>query len=377
MIIEIKGTGSHNKGSEMMLLTILEQLKDKNLKFTVAPYKGSCEYSFYSKLGLYPKSWIRFKGFQIGKLGKFIPKRIRDLFGIIIDEEVDVILDASGFAYSSQWGDSPAKVMAEQSKHWKQSGKKIILLPQAFGPFKTENIKRSIKKIIENSTLIYARDNFSYQELLKIKNDKKKIKLYPDFTVLLKGILPSDVDPKLHQVCIVPNQRMKDKRDDSDNYEEFFSKIISKLQAHKLSPFFLIHGGAEDRTLAEKINLLLDVKIEIISEENPYFIKGIIENSIGLIGSRFHSLASGLYSGVPTLGTGWSHKYLYLFEEFNFNEGLIELKLDNEELDEKLDLIISNEKREVIKQKLLENKKEIETKTLEMFEDIRKEIGLR
>jgi len=376
MIIEIKGAGSLNKGAEMMLLTILEQFRDEDVKFTIVPQKGVSDYSFYSKLGIYPKVWLRYKGIQFGKFGKFIPKKIRELYGLIIDEDIDVILDASGFRYTSQWGEPPTKLMAREAKLWKKDGKKIILLPQAFGPFITENIKNDMKTIVKSSNLIYARDRFSYQELLKITDDINNIKLYPDFTVLFKGRIPSYFNHKVKQVCIVPNQRMKDKVNNAKNYEKLFSKIIYKLQDNGFSPFFLIHGGNEDLEIAKKINNLLNYQIEIISEENPYFIKGIIENSIGLIGSRFHSLASGLYSGIPSLGTGWSHKYLYLFEEFDYKEGLFELTINDDELDDKLEMIMCEDKRKKIKSKLLDKKSKIEFKSLQMFKDIKKEIGL-
>ncbi len=154
MIIEIKGTNSVNKGAEMMLLTTLEELRDKNIKFTAVPQKVFFEYSFYSKLGIYPKLWKRYKGISLDKIGKLTPKYIRDLFGLVLDKEVNIILDVSGFAYSSQWGDAPAEAMAKQSKYWKLKKKKIILLPQAFGPFKTDKIKSSMKDIINNSTRI-------------------------------------------------------------------------------------------------------------------------------------------------------------------------------------------------------------------------------
>jgi colanic acid/amylovoran biosynthesis protein len=376
MIIEIKGTNSMNKGAEMMLLTTLQEIKKDKIKFTIAPNLKTSPYSFYSMLGIYPKIWFSYKGIQFGKLGKLIPKKIRDLFGLIIDDEIDIILDASGFAYSSQWGNIPTRTMSKEVKRWRNMGKKIILLPQAFGPFDNEEIKQDMKEIIKYSNLIYARDSLSYEVLLDLKNDTNKIKLSPDFTALFKGEKPNYFDSTLHQVCIVPNQRMKDKQNTSDNYEKLFANIILKLQNHQLSPFFLIHGGKEDEILAKNINSYLETKIEIIIEENPYYIKGIIENSIGLIGSRFHSLASALYSGVPTLGMGWSHKYLYLFQEFNFQEGIIETKIKDKELDKKLNLIINKDKRTAINSKLLKKKEEIKDKNLEFFQNIKTIIGI-
>lgn len=378
MIIEIKGTGSHNKGAEMMLLTILQELKktSSDIKFAITPKQNSSEYSFYSKLGLFPKVWFKYKGFQLGKLGKFIPKKLRNLYGMILDEEVDAILDASGFAYTSQWGIARTKIMAEESTRWKKENKKIILLPQAFGPFEDKAIKDYMIQIINNSNMIYARDEFSYKELLQLKNDTSKIKLFSDFTILFKGVKPKYFDPEKYNVCIVPNIRMKDMRSDSDGYEEFFSRIIKKIQDKKLKPFFLVHGGVEDKPLIDRINSYLDDEIDIISEENPYYIKGIIENSKGLIGSRFHSLASALYSGVPSIGTGWSHKYQYLFEEFNYKEGLIDLNLSDAELDYKLELITSEVKRQKIKSKLCLHNESIEKNTIEMFMQIKNELRI-
>jgi len=367
MMIEIKGTGSHNKGAEMMLLTIMEQLKSNDVKFTIAPNSTTSEYSFYSKIGLYPKIWFRYKGIQFGKFGKFIPKKLRKLYGMVIDEEIDVILDASGFAYSSQWGNYPTKIMAEESKRWNKMGKKIIMMPQAFGPFENNTIKNNMKDIIENVTLIYARDLDSYSALKSIKDDKK-IKLCPDFTVLFKGIKPTYFDTLKHQICIVPNQRMKDKSDNSDNYEEFFVSLIKKVQLKGLTPFFLIHGGMEDKKIADKINSLLEKEIEIIDEENPYYIKGIIENSIALIGSRFHSLASGLYSGIPTIGTGWSHKYEHLFNEFDFNDGLMSLDLNENQIDEKLEFIFHDK---MIRNQLEIKKDALAKKSLNLFSEIK------
>jgi len=371
MIIEIKGTGSHNKGAEMMLLTILQELKSDSVKFTIVPKYNSCEYSFYSKHGLNPKVWFRYKGIEFGRFGQFIPKQLRNLYGMVTDEEVNIILDASGFAYSSQWGNNPTKIMAEESKRWNNMGKKVILMPQAFGPFDNDMIKKHMKEIINNVTLIYARDQDSYNALQSIQSDTK-IRLCSDFTVLFQGTKPIYFDSAKYQVCIVPNQRMKDKTNCTNNYEEFFALVIKKIQRMRKVPFFLIHGGVEDKILAENINNLLELKIEIISEENPYFIKGIIENSTALIGSRFHSLASALYSGKPTLGTGWSHKYKHLFKEFNFEEGLMSLDISEHEIDKKLEYIFDIEQSKEIHNRLMIEKINYKNKSLKLFDEIRK-----
>lgn len=371
MIIEVKGTGCHNKGAEMMLLTIMQELGNEKNIFTVMPRKDVCEYPCYSKYGIYPKVLTRVRDIPISALGNLLPKRFQTLYGLISDKDVDVVLDASGFSYSSQWGNGFTEQMAADSARWKKQGTKVILMPQAFGPFDNEKITQSMIEIIHNSSLIFARETTSYEELLRLVDDKNKVLLYPDFTVLFKGTRPSYFDETTHNVCIVPNTRMKDKKADAEDYEKVFARIIEQVHSKGMHPFFLVHGGAEDLALAEKINALLTQKIDIISEENPYYIKGIINNSQGLIGSRFHSLASSLYSAIPTLGTGWSHKNTHLFEEYGYEEGLFTLDITDEQIEEKVDYLVDAQKRETIRAKLQHTNADIEVKSREMFEQIK------
>ena len=90
MMIEIKGCGNHNKGAEMMLLTILQELKDENRKFCV-PAQYNCNYECYSRYGLYPKLWLKVKGFQLGYLGKFIPKKLYLNYCLFVDRYLTYI----------------------------------------------------------------------------------------------------------------------------------------------------------------------------------------------------------------------------------------------------------------------------------------------
>ena len=106
--------------------------------------------------------------------------------------------------------------------------------------------------------------------------------------------------------------------------------IIHYLLKIKAKTFLLIHES-NDLCLAEKI-VSCRLNIPIVYEKDPLFIKGIIGCSKILIGSRFHSLVSGLSQGVPTIGTGWSHKYQELFEDYEWREGLVGLNIDRQEL---------------------------------------------
>lgn len=378
MIIEIRGTGSHNKGAELMLLTIIQELRrdSRDIKFVVAPEIGSCEYALYSKLGLFPKMWLEYKGLQLGYLGGLIPKKIRQMYGLVLDKEVDVVLDASGFAYSDQWGNYSAKMMAKYTKKWKAQKKKIILMPQAFGVFERKSTKAYIKQIINNVDLIYARDKFSYRALLDVGNDTQKIRLSTDFTVLLEGKTPAYFNKDTHQICVVPNKRMIDKGRASSWYLATLIKSINYIQNNSLTPFFLIYGGKEDLSLANEINNRLKRKLLIIDEENPIFIKGIIKESLGFIGSRFHGVANALHLGIVAVGTGWGHKYKYLFDEFEFSEGLISPGISDETLFKTLNMLIDKDIREEKRKQLLMKSHLCGKQALQMFQEVKELMGI-
>jgi len=378
-MIEIKGTQFHNKGAELMLLSILDYFRSQrsNIQFAIAPNYHNCMYEHYANLGLQQKLWLRHKGIQWGNAGFLIPEKIRKMYGIVLNNEIDAILDTSGFAYSSQWGIEPTKRMASYTKKWKKEGKKVILMPQAFGPFEDKQIKRFMQIITEYCDLIYAREEDSYKHLISITGEKANIKISPDFTILLEGKSPDYFDANIHQVCIVPNMRMVDKlSDQKDKYVNFMVKTVKAIKSYNLNPFFLIHGGNEDLSLAKQIQKSLKESIPIINESNPLLIKGIIKCSKGLIGSRFHSLASGLYSSVPTLGTGWSHKYNMLFKDFQFSEGLIDIEISSTELNNKLKYITAQDFSDNLSLSLTECSKKQKSKVLKMFMEIEQVLGI-
>ena len=197
MIIEIRKAGFVNKGAELMLYAAVQKLRERypEAKITMAPIYGRSDNTFEKmrKLDLYPKAWLWYKGINFGHFAKLIPKKILNMYGMITDKEVDVVIDAAGFSYSDQWGVSSSQELSMSSKNWKKNGTKLILLPQAFGPYKNPKIKKYVRIWAENADLIFPREKDSYRYLTEVVGKQDKIKLYPDFTNLIEGSLPDEI----------------------------------------------------------------------------------------------------------------------------------------------------------------------------------------
>jgi colanic acid/amylovoran biosynthesis protein len=227
-----------------------------------------------------------------------------------------------------------------------------------------------MQTILRNSDLVYARDMQSYRSLIELDGGDN-VRISPDFTVLFEGERPEYFDAGLHQVCIVPNMRILDKRLDSGGYADLLGRIIACLQGNGLSPYFLIYGGDEDRELAEAINARASRPIPVVNETDPRHLKGLIGEALGLVGSRYHAIASGLYSGVVPVGFGWSHKYEQLYDDMGFPEGLIDLDVDKAGLERALQPIIDTHTRQLLRDKLLEKAEVQKQMVRQMFSEVR------
>lgn len=374
MMIEIRKANFVNKGAELMLYAILDKMKRQypHAEFCM-PAKTS--YKDRAQLGLFQKADLYKLRFQLGSLFRLLPKKIRNMYGIVLEKEVDVVINTAGFAYSDQWGYKKTYRLKRLIKRWKKNNTKVILMPQAFGPFRSNKMQQAIKTIVENADLIYAREKISYDYLVDIVGKQKNIKLSPDFTNLIKGIVPADFDKENNKFCIVPNYRMIDKtsKEESQAYIPFMIKCIKYLKEKNQKPFILIHEGDNDLFLAQQISDGAG-GVPIVKETNALKIKGILGECEGTIGSRFHGLVSALSQGVPSLATGWSHKYQMLFNDYDFLDGILKTNLQDAEIYSKIDLIIDTDTKTKIKNNLLKHSENLKTLSEQMWLEIFKII---
>ena len=357
MVIEIRRANFLNKGAELMLRATVQQIRARlpNAEIVMIPDSPN-SYCWRGELCVKQKAWLHKHRIRWSEMLRVVPKIVRRKYGVFTDSEVDVVLDAAGFAYGDQWPLTNLSEAAASSARWKHRGTKLILLPQAFGPFSDSQRRRLIKRLAVNAALVFAREEESYRHLTKAAGEYPHIRTAPDFTNLIEGEVPSHFDRESNRFCVVPNYRMIDKTDSetSNRYIELVAFIVRHLQTRKAKPFLLVHEGPDDVWLAEQINGRLQNPASVVTETDALSIKGIIGQCDGVVSSRFHGLVSALSQGVPALGTTWSHKYQMLFQDYGLPEGVITNTLTFEEIRSRIDMLIDQIPREELRNRIVQ-----------------------
>jgi colanic acid/amylovoran biosynthesis protein len=372
-IFEIRKAGFLNQGAAMMLIAATRELKHvfPYAIIAIAP-DASTPFQPRAELGLWHRAKLEKLGIDLGGIVNIVPKRLRHRYGFITESEVDVVIDAAGLAYSDQWGAVHTQNLAKCARRWNKQGKRLILLPQALGPFTSPQIRTAISEVADHATLIYARDGISYKHITEAVGKRDNIRLGPDFTNLLEGYVPNDFDLSGHLVALVPNYRMLDKSvsDEKLGYVPLIQNCARKLLDAGMTPFFLIHEGPEDYRLGEIINTGLNEVLPIIQYDDPLATKGVLGRCHGVVSSRFHALVSALSQGVPCLGTGWNHKYQALFADYDCPQALLSSSMSDDELDKKLQLICNDETHLALVKTLKSKSNSLKEETKTMWKQV-------
>lgn len=379
MKIVLSGIETNNKGAELMLYAILQEIENKypnaEIYLPVFAVKQGLQY-IQTNLNIKEKPYAKY--IRILKKIKFygILHRLNIPIYSIYDsrpiKNADYFIDASGFSFTDQWNHSKFTVdfWQYQLKKYSKQGTKIIFLPQAFGPANLPNTKKLFALLNLYANLIIPRETTSLNYLLTNNADKNKIKMFTDFTSLIKGTIPSKYEHLKNGVCIIPNMRMIDKNAISfSDYVNLLSSIIECVEKKGHLVYLLNHEGIQDEQLAYKCREKLQKRIEVISGINALEVKGLIASSYLCISSRFHGVASALNSAVPCLATSWSHKYEELFKDYNMSDCVLDLKNINACLN-KVDEFLDRKKNKEIKQILSKRIPEIQNETKEMWKCI-------
>ncbi|EGQ9134654.1 polysaccharide pyruvyl transferase family protein [Vibrio alginolyticus] len=380
MIVEIKGVQFVNKGAELMLHAVIQKLNefDPSAEIVLAP-NGNSPYKARAEVNAYQKLSLKKRFLDLNELSYHLPKKIRKWlktnWGIVTEADVDVVLDASGFAYGDQWPTKHLEAVAKEVKRLAKHNKTFIFMPQALGPFADPEKQAAVKDGFSKAALIFAREQSSFDGIRPHLEDTSKLKIAPDFTNLVKGELEEDYAKYNNTVFIIPNYNMVNERNTNttwkSRYLDFLVESVENIVELGYTPVLLNHEGKHDGELCEKVKAATPHPIEIIQETNPLKVKGLIGSSRGIICSRFHGCVSALTQGIPCVGTSWSHKYENLFAEYNRAEFLAKPEWSKEELKAALNSSISTVKEESYNTKIAEYKAQTKAMWDEIFKKIK------
>lgn len=359
MKIVLSGVETNNKGAELMLYAILQEIERKWPDAEVfLPYTSVKQGLDYIKTPLKVKYW------PISKLLKktcahgiftllHLPARyMQDVYAV---KSADYFIDGSGYLFTDQWQLSKEDVWKWEHllKRMENQKSRIVFLPQAFGPIKYPNTKQIVSTINRYSSMIMARDHISYQMLNESGLvDMNKVLLFSDFTSLVKGIIPKKYSHLNNAVCVIPNMRMVDMGMMAfDAYLSFLVEIISLAKSRNLKVYLLNHEGQVDEKLAYKCQKSMEDKIEVVTGLNALEVKGLISTAYAVVTSRFHGAVSALNSCVPCLATSWSHKYKELFIDYMMDDCILDINNRGKTF-EKISCIFDENQNKVIRQTL-------------------------
>lgn len=378
MKIVLSGVETNNKGAELMLYAILQEVERRfpdaevylpyyrikqgtkyvhaNLKFKTTPWSEIVEKLKFprilSKLKMYKESQ------------EIIAKTS-------IVKGADWFIDGSGFAFGDQWNIKDNRIrdweLKLQPLH--DSGCKIVFLPQALGPVEKAGTKKAFTMLNKYVNLIMPREKVSY-DYVRASGliDMNKVKRFTDFTSLVEGVFPEKYGRLRNGICIIPNMQMiRMGKITYDDYIKLLSALVNEGKRSGLPIYLLNHEGKQDEELCIKCKESIGGDIEAVTGLNALEVKGLISTAKIVITSRFHGLASALNSGVPSLATSWSHKYEELFRDYGL-EGYVLPLNDIEKAVERVGELLDEKENQRLRNHLAQQIPLIKAQTKEMWE---------
>ena len=373
MITEVTGTNTQNKGAELMLVAIREHFADRpGVQLAVNQFFGT--YAERAKYGLLQK--VDLNGWGRSRVAvTLMPAEFRRSFGLVRDDDVDVLFDASGFAFGDQHPPWRTLQFAKRVEAAKQAGKDVILLPQALGPFETPAIREAFARIVDAADLVFARDDVSMKHAQDAAGKPDHLKQAPDFTNLVELDRAVEGDAS-SRATVVPNQRMVEKADTEEEaaaYVPLMGRCIEAVAETGLEPVLLLHEE-EDDELASDIQEHVERDIPVHQKTDPVALKRFLGESHLVVGSRFHALVGALSQGVPAIGTSWSHKYEMLFEKYGCSDMLLSVSADEEEVRTRLAKAAGSERADLVA-RLDEHRARLKEETRAMWRGVNEILG--
>jgi len=260
----------------------------------------------------------------------------------------DAVLDISGGdSFSDIYGPRRFRAVALTKVLAQSHGVPLILLPQTYGPFQSDAIRRSAQDIVGTSEMAWARDEHSFaalRSLLGTRFDAERHRSGVDVAFLLRvrqprtpidGVLAGWLRDRAGRELVGINVSglLYNKADEAKvqyglkaTYAEVVTELTRRmlektnalvmLMPHVVTP----HGHYEsDVDACESVKAALGElgkeRVQVAPAlERPGEAKWLISQTDWFCGTRMHATIAGLSSGVATAAIAYSPKTLGVFE---------------------------------------------------------------
>lgn len=271
----------------------------------------------------------------------------------------------------------------------KKMNKKVVFLPNSYGPFQGLTVKPQVKNVFNKLDLIYAREHVSAQALGNLLGKEIPVEMDLGFFLregeseIIYKILNKyglNKDDKIVGVTVRPWRFPG-----HDNPTELYKKYMDAVAAVALH---IIKRGYKIAICNQSLgpnaheddrNAIKDL-LKKINNENAIWIdenlpcdvlKTLYSNFDFFLGTRFHSIIFSLTSMVPSIAIGYGgNKAKGIMGDFNLNDYVIQIEnVDPKILIEKFDQALKE--YDSIKTKLRSSMNSIEDSRERLINDIK------
>lgn len=361
MNILIRGGNFRNKGDEGMTRTVIAEVRRRipDSNFWLVVPEGQMEPAHAA--GIFP---VCLRGNSIQRAWNLSRAMWRHpgqwhpplLVGAkiawqleVIQEQVDAVIDISGFGYSDVWGMTGPRMGAAWVQQCKSRRRPYVFLPQAWGPFTHPPVRTAVSGMCLKAARVYARDSVSLQHLAQLElGDAQVPRQAPDIAFRFSGDNPAaglatlralGLEPgKQPIVAMTPNMRIYERmpgRGAGNAYVRLLADVARLCMrdlgaAVLLIPHEIQFGNGtvpDDRFLCGLLKAELAQCGRCEAMSGTYLapqIKTLYHHVDLIIGSRYHSLVFAMACGVPAVALAWAHKYRELMQLFDLNGFVME-----------------------------------------------------
>jgi polysaccharide pyruvyl transferase WcaK-like protein len=327
--------------------------------------------------------------------------------------ETDFVLDITG-------GDSFSDIYGTRGfvlgclRKWlaKVFGKKLVLLPQTYGPFNKRITKLLARHILDYATVVYSRDRrgVNYvKKLLSIEKTDQKVRFVPDVGFVLDSRRPEDANIDLLEKIKAQNRtlvglnisglvsRSSNAADNMFNlrvdYLALINSIVELLMEYAGTAVLLIphvvdshesdgfrnettrgrgYEQADDTICRKVYEQTIEKHNNQIFMVQGHYNHNEIKYIIGLcdffIGSRMHSCIAALSQSIPAVGLAYSKKFAGVFESVGAENLVVDLRQRGQD---KILMTIRDafEKRAAIAEHLRKTIPNVQARILSIFKD--------